>query len=123
MQALGLQVINGGGQNVAGSSIYLTVLLTNLTAVQTTDYPTTGTPVPIGSPATVTLTLTTPSGQTKLSQVSMTADTSTTGFFNYTYQSNSTDEQGYWYASFNFADGTGNVGVAPSQPIFEMVGV
>ncbi len=114
-------MLNGGGQNIAGSSIYFTVMLVDMAAVQTIDQPTAGTPNPLGPPATVTITLTTPSGQTKVSQSSMTADTGTNGLYNYTYPSSSTDELGYWYASFNFADGVGNVGIAPSRPIFHMV--
>jgi hypothetical protein len=123
MQRLGIQLVNGGGQNIAGSSIYLTVMLVDMAAVQTIDMPTAGTPNPLGPPATVTITLTTPSGQTKVSQAAMTPDGTTNGLYNYTYPSSSTDELGYWYGNFNFADGVGNVGIAPSRPIFQMVGV
>jgi len=121
MQLLGIQVLNEGGQNVAGSSIWIAVMLTNQQAVYTTDFTTSGTPVPIGPPASVTMTLVTPSGQIKISQAPMTPDPNNSGYFTYNFLSLATDETGYWYSYFNYADGTGNVGISPARTLFDMV--
>jgi hypothetical protein len=71
----------------------------------------------------MTITLTTPSGQTKVSQAAMTPDSNTIGLFNYSYSSSALDERGLWYASFIGADGTGNVANFPQRPIFQVEGI
>ena len=123
MQRIGLQVVNGGGQCVQGSSIYLTVALFDMGSVDTTDFPTTGTPLPIGPPATVTITLQSPSQRTVVSGASMTADAANLGLFNYTYPAATFDETGLWYATFIAADGVGNVANFAYRPVFEIVTV
>lgn len=123
MQRLGIQVVNGGGQCAQGSSIYLTVALFDMGSVDTSDFPTTGTPNPLGPPATVTISIQSPSKQQVVSGASMTADLTNLGLFDYSYASTSTDETGLWYATFVAADGVGNVANFSYRPVFEIVTV
>ena len=119
---LGIQVINPGGRIVAGSSEYISVLLTDQSGIAVTDQPTTGTAQPLPPPGTVVITLTTPSGQIAVSQAAMIPDSRTAGFYNYTYPTAATSEHGMWRASFIGADGFGNTVYSPSRPIFEVGG-
>ena len=117
---LGIQVINLGGQINAGSTELITVLLTDNSGVYVSDVPL-GTPQPVGTPGTVTVTLTTPSGQAPVLAAAMTASTTTTGYFNYTYTLPTTAERGAWRASFTATNGAGATLVSPTRIIFEVV--
>lgn len=121
MAYLGIQMINQGGQLVAGSTELITVLLMDQSGAVVTDTPI-GSPAPIGAPATVNLTLTSPSGQTVVNNAPMAADPINLGFFSYAYTSSTTDERGPWSASFSGSDGAGHSVQSPVRQVFEMIG-
>ena len=110
-------MLNQGGRITVGSTVFLAVFLTDQSGIYVSDVPY-GTAEPITSPATVTITLTTPSGQTKVSAANMTPDTVNIGNYTYTYQSSATDEQGPWNATFAANDGVGDLLQVPSRTVF-----
>lgn len=118
---LALQVINGGGNLVAGSTELISVLLTDISNVFVSDVPGEGGPVPVPFPASVNITLITPSKTVKVNGAAMTADFSVPGKFDYIYQSVPTDEHGLWLMSFTAADGMGSVGLFPKRPAWNIV--
>lgn len=118
---LGIKVVNGGGQLSAGSTQWITAYFINLQGVYVTDMPlqTTSEPVSTGS---VMITLITPSDQVVVDAAPMTLDPTYAGFWNFTYQSQTTDERGPWRVQFNADDGLGNVYVSPTRLLFNMRG-
>ena len=117
-QKLGLQVINGGGAFVAGSTRVVRVQLTDLSQVFVTDRPATGTPQPLGPPANVQITLISPSGTLVTNQAAMSPDPNIFGNFLYVYQSGIHDETGLWLAQFDFQDGMGSNGGYPPRRLW-----
>ena len=113
-----LQVINAGGSFVQGSVRVVRVQLTDWSGVYVTDRPATGTPIPLGPPAGVLISLISTSGRTIVNQAPMSPDPNITGNFFYVYKSVPNDETGRWLAQFSFFDGVGDFGVAAPRPIW-----
>lgn len=115
MSVLGLQVVNAGGRYVHPATFTVLVQLTDLSPEYVTDSPF-GPAAPVGYPATVTITIYTPSGQTYLGNL-LTADpnSATNGLFSITRTTAATDEQGEYTASFVATNGT-DVGTFPRRP-------
>jgi hypothetical protein len=114
-------VLNGGGDLVAGSTEFLSVLLTDMGNVFVTDVPGEGGPIPLPPPASVNITLITPSKRIKVNAMAMTPDVSVPGKYDFAYQSVAVDEHGLWLASFTAADGFGSVASFPKRPAFRIV--
>ncbi len=92
--------------------------MTDWSGVYVTDRPSTGTPIPLGPPAGVLITLISTSGRLIVNQAAMSPDPNITGNFFYVYKSVPNDETGRWLAQFSFFDGFGSMGVAAPRPIW-----
>lgn len=102
-------------QCVAGSTITMTVLITDNSSMWNTPN---GTPQPVAVD-TATVTLITPSGQTPVVNSAMSPG-SYTGYYTFSYQSSLYDEVGTWRATF-FAQSGSTVGYEPPVEIFTLI--
>ena len=114
MAVLGLNVLNAGGRYLHPATFLVLVQLVDLSPYYVTDTPF-GPSQPIGSPATVNVSLFSPSGQAYRG-ASMTADPNTIGNFYYYFVTQSTDEQGEYTASFNAVGPNQELGTFPARP-------
>lgn len=102
---------------VAGSSITLTVLVTDNTSLFNNPN---GTPQPVAV-SSILITLYTRSGATPVSAQPMLPGTQI-GYYTFTYNSATSDERGQWWASFRTTN-AGMVGISPKQQVFELTGI